>query len=716
MPRLQTYFECVAHALCETAAAAPEGTAPIGDSLLAVVRAAHEQIAGQFASEDLCAALREVVAVPQETVDLEMQDAVAMIAGKRPWIKRNELIAYLDLIRPLVRQALRRSGDPAGTSVPQQLPIGKPEDWLIFFPDRLARFKAGETLDAYDSWQLTDLHGFGTFGETWHALTEGVKNETACLKFITDPRAAADFVRHEDHFLRILQLEPAPGLVPLRSVYLLGDPPCLESAFVSGYDVSGLIRDWRWRDEGVKPDQTAMIIKRVAKIVGGLHTLDEPVVHRGLKPSNILLHPTAEGKVTIWVSDIGWGELSTTFMLERTEQTQAKRQARRGALAPLYASLEQQEGTPPDPRDDVYAIGVIWHQLLKRDLTARAPEGHEWALELRKQGLTDGHARLLASCIDPNPDHRPANGLVLAAQIDANLGKPSDSRARMYSLQDGSTATGPSVPEVEKRKPASRKLFPSVRPEVFKNSLGMEFVLLEPGTYEMGSSPEEKGRHAWEGPIHAVTLSQPFYLGVYPVTQAQFEQVMGRNPSHFTRTLGGGPNHPVEQVSWDEAVVFCQKLMQVPEETAACRIYRLPTEAEWEYACRAGAKTPFAFGDTVTLREVHFFGLDAATWAKSASAAGKTTKVDGRPPNAWGLYDMHGNVMEWCQDWWSEDYYAESPDTDPSGPNEGRQKVVRGGSFSQFASDCRSAARLGRALASRLNTVGFRIAMTIPVS
>jgi len=139
----------------------------------------------------------------------------------------------------------------------------------------------------------------------------------------------------------------------------------------------------------------------------------------------------------------------------------------------------------------------------------------------------------------------------------------------------------------------------------------MEFVLIEPGSFEMGSPPEEKGRQQWEGPIHSVTITKPYYLSIYPVTQSQFQQLMGRNPSHFTRTLGGGPNHPVEQVSWDEAIAFCVKLMEIPVETTACRIYRLPTEAEWEFACRAATPTPFAFGATVTLREVHFYGLSA---------------------------------------------------------------------------------------------------------
>ena len=704
MPRLQTYFECIARALCETGEASPIGIAPIGDSLMAVVRSTHEQITSQFSQADVQTALRETVSAPQETVDLGMEDAIAAVASVRPWIKRASLMNVLELIQPIVRQALRRPGDAAGTSVPQQLPLGKPEDWLVFFPDRLARFKAGERPKAYEDWHLTDLRGFGPYGEAWQGMADDQAQGTALLKFITDPRAAADFEKHEEHFRRILDLDATSGLVPLRSVYLLADPPCIESAFVGGYDLTGLIRDWQWRDEPPKPDQASQIIKRVARIMGGLHLMDPPIVHRGLKPSNILLHPTAEGKVTIWVSDIGWGALSSQFMLERIEQTQARRQARRGALATRYASPEQQDGQPADPRDDVYALGMIWYQLLKRDMTAPAPEGTEWAGELRKHGFGDGHARLLASCLDPDPDYRPANGMVLASQIDANFTKIKEGGLRVNVPKDGS----------EKRASHHSKHHPAVRrPTKLRNSLGMDFVLIEPGTFTMGSPANEKGRQVWEGPAHSVTITRPFYLSVYPVTQGQYQQLTGLNPSHHQRTVGGGPMHPVEQVSWDEASAYCQKLMELPNESAAYRIYRLPTEAEWEFACRAGTTTPFAFGEIITLQQVHFFGLSAATWSKSASTAGKTAKVDERPPNVWGANDMHGNVLEWCHEWFSENTYDAGSRVDPQGPADGRQKVVRGGSFSQFSADCRSAARMGRSPGSRLNTVGFRVAMTV---
>ena len=722
MPRLQQFLECFGRAVFENGGP-PRDCAPIGDSLMAFIRSAQRQMAHRFTNEDVRTALREAIAAPQETVELALSDAVFDVAADRSSDDRHALASYLELLSNSVRQALRRPGDPMGTSVPEQLVFEKPEDWLIFLPDRLTHFKSGDKLANYDNWQTVDLRGLGAYGEIWRtAMPDEDENATAALKFITDPEARASFENHEELFQRILDLEPTNGLVHLRSVYLHGDPPCLESPFVSGYDLTGLMHDWRLRSERPKPDQAALIIKRIARVVGLLHQVDSPIVHRGLKPSNILLHPTAEGKVTVWVSDIGWGQISSEIAIRRTNQVEARRQARRGALAPLYASPQQIEGKPPDPRDDVYALGVLWYQMLTRDPTSPVPQGNEWALEFRKSGLADGHARLLAACIDPNPDYRPADGLALASQIDANFTRPPDHGSKNFQLKGTSASMKPiglkeAAVDRAKRKAAGKQVpAPDYAelPRQMKNSIGMEFVLVAPGTFYMGSPTDERGRHTSEGPHHAVTITRPFYLGIYPVTQAQYERIVGRNPAHFNKTRGGGPDHPVDQVSWEDAVTFCERLTALSSEAEHARLYRLPTEAEWEFACRAGTTTAFSFGSSVGLKQVHFFGLDASVGAKAAAGAGKSEKVGSKTSNAWGLFDMHGNVLEWCSDWFSESYYSESPDHDPMGPKSGWQRVARGGSFSQFMTDCRSASRLGRAPGSRLNTLGFRVAMSIP--
>ena len=216
------------------------------------------------------------------------------------------------------------------------------------------------------------------------------------------------------------------------------------------------------------------------------------------------------------------------------------------------------------------------------------------------------------------------------------------------------------------------------------NSVGMTFKLIPAGTFIMGEG----------GQAHEVTLTEPFQMGVHEVTQAQYEQVMGSNPSGFK-----GADNPVERVTWDDAVEFCRRLSELPAEKKAGNVYRLPTEAEWEYACRAGTTTKYSFGDDES-------ELGDTAWY-AENSGGKTHPVGSKLPNAWGLYDMHGNVYEWCQDWYGD--YPSGSVTDPSGATSSSLRVLRGGGWDGTAGDCRSARR-GRILPSfRSDGLGFRV-------
>ncbi|MEC8555072.1 MAG: formylglycine-generating enzyme family protein [Planctomycetota bacterium] len=225
-----------------------------------------------------------------------------------------------------------------------------------------------------------------------------------------------------------------------------------------------------------------------------------------------------------------------------------------------------------------------------------------------------------------------------------------------------------------------------------KNSIEMNLRVIPPGTFTMG--PDNSDRGAREKPAHQVTLSQPFMLGVYEVTQEQYERVMGVNPSEFK-----GPQNPVEKVSWEDAVEFCQKLSALPEERSAGRVYRLPTEAEWEYACRAGTTTDYSFGDDAV-------SLDKYAWYGKNSGR-ETHPVGQKQPNAWGLYDMHGNVFEWCADGYGD--YPSDAVTDPTGAKSGSSRVLRGGSWGRAAEVCRSAYRYRLHPSYRFNFYGFRV-------
>jgi len=222
------------------------------------------------------------------------------------------------------------------------------------------------------------------------------------------------------------------------------------------------------------------------------------------------------------------------------------------------------------------------------------------------------------------------------------------------------------------------------------NGVTMKLVLIRPGTFVMGSPDSEQGRVSKEGPQHQVTISKPFYMGVTEVTQAQYEAVMGTNPSAFK-----GPANPVENVSWNDAVLFCRKLSEKTGKT-----FRLPTEAEWEYACRAGTKTRFSFGDAESV-------LGDYVWYKSNSG-GKTHPVGQKKSNAWGLYDMLGNVWEWCADWYGP--YSSEALVDPQGAGSGGDRVLRGGAGDGGAG--RSAVRGNGPPLRRRGADGFRCART----
>ncbi|MGE0609520.1 MAG: formylglycine-generating enzyme family protein, partial [Pirellulales bacterium] len=280
-------------------------------------------------------------------------------------------------------------------------------------------------------------------------------------------------------------------------------------------------------------------------------------------------------------------------------------------------------------------------------------------------------------------------------------------------------------------------------PVEFENSIGMKFVLIPPGEFTMGSTATEieaalvaaGGDANWkehissEGPRHKVILTQPLYLGVHEVTQPQYEKVMGQNPSHFA-PMGAGKDavvgldtssSAVETVSWNDAAEFCAKLSEQEKlkpfyfrsgETVTMLEgtgYRLPTEAEWEFACRAGTTTRYWIGDKDE-------ALPAAGWF-GVNSGGRTHAVGELKANPLGLYDIHGNVWEWVQDWWEPTYYGqfrEKPALDPDGPSSaGSRRVIRGGSWTYNASNCRASDRYAHGPSLRSLNIGFRLALAV---
>jgi formylglycine-generating enzyme required for sulfatase activity len=251
-------------------------------------------------------------------------------------------------------------------------------------------------------------------------------------------------------------------------------------------------------------------------------------------------------------------------------------------------------------------------------------------------------------------------------------------------------------------------------PEVI-NSVGMKLLLVQPGTFRLGATESEAGRQPDEGPVHTVEISQGFYLGAFTVTQEQYQKVMGINPSHFRKVGGCDPRaFPVENVSWEDAVAFCRRLSDMSAERQRGRTYRLPTEAEWEYACRAGGEgLPFHVGRSLVSAHANFDGRHPYGGSGRGDFLQRTCAVGSYPANAWGLHDMHGNVWEWCADWYDEKFYRGSPRRDPHGPEQGEAKVLRGGSWQNHGRLCRSACR--DCVSPRYHgvNVGFRVVLVV---
>jgi formylglycine-generating enzyme required for sulfatase activity len=272
--------------------------------------------------------------------------------------------------------------------------------------------------------------------------------------------------------------------------------------------------------------------------------------------------------------------------------------------------------------------------------------------------------------------------------------------AQRQQLEEGQKQLTAATPTEQSQMAGGESTPPKPKPptgNTWTSPMGMQFVLIPAGTFQMGSNDPDAYHD--EKPVHQVTISKPFYLGTYEVTQGQWQAIMGTNPSYFKDNT----QLPVEIVSWDEVQEFLRRLNVREGGTK----YRLPTEAEWEYAARAGKPTAYSFGnDARQLGEYAWYG---------DNAGGKTHPIGQKKPNAWGLYDMHGNVWEWVQDWYGP--YTAGAAVDPAGPPSGSHRVMRGGSWRSDAGYCQAANRYSFAAApsyDRLVNLGFRLLREVP--
>jgi formylglycine-generating enzyme required for sulfatase activity len=329
----------------------------------------------------------------------------------------------------------------------------------------------------------------------------------------------------------------------------------------------------------------------------------------------------------------------------------------------------------------------------------------EQALNYGEHGLD----LVIAGLKDESWDIQNAAYLILNSRTEPRIKQILiEFKSEGLTLEQIEVITVDKFGEVIQRQPRVARYFI----EDLGNGVSLEMAAIPGGTFMMGSPENEEGRSMYEGPQHQVTVPS-FFMGKYPVTQAQYRVITGNNPSRFK-----SDNRPVERVCWDNAVAFCEKLSERTRKN-----YRLPSEAEWEYACRAGTTTQFHFGETITTDLANYDGHytygdgikiygDGTKGISFLSLARyKTTEVASfGVANNFGLYDMHGNVWEWCQDYWHSNYKSAPTDGSEWSTNvSSYDRMRRGGSWKGTSSDCRSACRKGYNLDSSYSSLGFRV-------
>jgi formylglycine-generating enzyme required for sulfatase activity/serine/threonine protein kinase len=553
------------------------------------------------------------------------------------------------------------------------------------------------------------------------------------------------------------------GTAPDGAAYLV-------MAFIPGRTLHEWLHE-RWRPVGgaggladaagspadaADPAEPLRLFLTVCKAVDAAHR--KGIVHRDLKPANVLVDDDGDPHVLDFglarpifagpgpAGDDGFGGRPGAAVTVTGQFL--------GSLA--YASPEQAAMSPKqiDARTDVYALGVILYQMLTggrypyavagnvmevldnirraapvppTKVLADNPRVRGSGTARRLPAVNPGIEAIVLKALRKDPAQRYATAGELgrdvsnylaglpgpagtAGAVGGQTGAPTSATGRVaragvmvglagavgfgaafwflrQSLDGGSGGRGRN--EVAERPPRE-----------VPNAVGMKLVRIEPGTFTMGSPAGEEEREAAEVP-HQVTLTKAYYMGVTEVTQAQWKAVMGadNNPSRFK-----GDDLPVERVSWDDAVDYCHRLSQREGKR-----YRLPTEAEWEYACRAGTTTPFHTGATISADQANY----NATLTYGAGVMGvyreKTAQVGSFPANAFGLCEVHGNVYEWCSDWHGE--YPAEPQRDPQGPGKGKDRVARGGSCGDDPQRCRSAKRYLCPPDGQGYVIGFRVAL-----
>jgi formylglycine-generating enzyme required for sulfatase activity len=595
------------------------------------------------------------------------------------------------------------------------------QGWLTAFQVEEIRAGRGAEL-TLGSYQLLELLGEGGMGRVYKAIQPRLGRLLAIKVIRGDRLNRPKILEHFHREIRAAALLRHPNVVLALDAAIANGTHYFAMEYVEGTDLSQMVKQY-----GPVPiPQACEYIRQAA--LGLQHASDRGMIHRDVKPSNLLLTPRGQVKVldlglAILQDDPTWHDSSASTTIVGT---------------PDYLAPEQAQGLANiDCRADVYSLGatlfflltgqppfaggtarekLLRHVLdappaarsLRPDIPAELDGLLQAMLAKRPQDrpVAPGHVAQILAAFSPTQG-MPAVVAPTQAERDAQFwaetasaGPPSrlaSTRKRAYQRRSERTWAKPlilggvlglglliagalAVILIPHEQPAPRASF--------DNAIGQHMVRLEGGECVLGSMEDEPGRTAVEQPRRTQTVAGPFFLAATEVTHAQYNRVMGSTPSVTARKSRSPDKCPVDNVPWAKAIEFCQKLSTLPPVRGGWH-YRLPTEAEWEYACRAGTTTYFSSGERLRC------GIDAVFVVQESDTLGDpddtkpqaeqrraivTRPVGSTRPNAWGLFDMHGNVWEWCQ----ESLVAN-----------GGLRVVRGGAFDCGASQCRSAARMG---------------------
>jgi formylglycine-generating enzyme required for sulfatase activity len=544
--------------------------------------------------------------------------------------------------------------------------------------------------------------GGGGFGVTYSVL-EPKTNKLFAIKTLNPiNQNQGDFEEKQEQFVNeALRLRGCqhPHIVKVHEVIQEAGLWGMVMEYIQGDDL-GVHVD---KHGQLSEDEALRYINQVGEALEYVH--QQGFLHRDVKPSNIILRDGKQkAQKEAVLIDFG---LAREFTIGKTlTMTNSKTEG--------YAPIEQYERQGRfTAATDVYALAATLYSLLTTEVPFPA--------NFRKQGIPLPPPKQFNSSISDRVNDAIIKGMALEAQD-----RPQTVREWLKLVISGS-ANSP-IP-LQKFQFEYAKIDQNLKitrypaeAEFFTEDLGggvkLEMVYIPGGTFMMGSPENEAERLDSESPQHKVTI-QPFFMGKYAITQKQwaavatFPQVkinLDPDPAHFK-----GGSLPVEQISWDETIEFCARLSQRCQSSK--KSYRLPSEAEWEYACRAGTTTPFHFGKTMTTDLANYGGNYIYGNAAKGEYREKTTEVGKFPANAFGVYDMHGNVWEWCEDDWHENYNSAPSDGRASiigNDNNNRYNLLRGGSWTYIPWNCRSASRYRYGHAVRSSGIGFRVVCVSP--